>query len=1061
MKFIKKRDGNVVAFDTEKIVKAVNKAFKAGKKIDACEGLAEKITDQVVKAIERDCGDKKVPTVEMVQDYVERILMKNDLLEVAKSYILYRDLRAKSRATKNVIVDIEKTINEYLSRQDWRVNANANQGYSLGGLILNTSGKVTANYWLSHIYPEEVAEAHRSGDFHIHDLDMLSGYCAGWSLRKLLKEGFNGVPNKVDCDPPRNLSAAIGQMVNFLGTLQNEWAGAQAFSSFDTYLAPYVRKIEEKIEAELEEVEKKLIEETLKQTNFENENAEMRAKTLNVMSDNDKRKYIEKKTCDEVKQCMQMFVFNLNVPSRWGTQCVDEETECLTENGWKRHDHIKDDERILTFNYKNNTYEYLKPLKITAYDFDGKMYVLKNRTQEQWITPKHKVVRKKFNSKETYVLEEIEKVVNLKTPVIIPNSWETDSKKEIDDNLVRLLAWVVAEGNFDRSENRVRISLFQSTKNKKNIEEMKDIFKKLNITYQTLEKESGFNKDNKKCYRFRLNKEGSETVLKWCSKKKVPDIIKTLSLRQIQLFLHTYVKGDGHKESSGRMRIYTADKENLNRLQELCVLAGYGSTIAQRENGVYVLNIIRNKETHIESIVQKKYKGKVWCPTTRNGTFVARRNGKTFITGNTPFTNITLDWTCPEDMKNESAEIGGEIQPYSYGDCQKEMDIINKVFIEVMMKGDAKGRVFTFPIPTYNITKEFNWDDPNCELLFEMTAKYGMPYFQNFINSELKPNMVRSMCCRLQLDVRELLMRGNGLFGSAEMTGSIGVVTINAARLGYLYKGDMASLTEKLGYLMDLAKESLEIKRKIIQQNMDAGLFPYTKRYLGNLNNHFSTIGINGVNECIRNFTGDECKISDTKGMEIAKQILDCMRERLKNYQEETGHLYNLEATPAEGTTYRFAKEDQKRFSDILQAGWKTAPYYTNSSQLPVDHTVDAFEALTLQDPLQTKYTGGTVLHLYMGERISNATACKKLVKKTLENFKLPYITITPTFSICPKHGYLRGEHEYCPICDEEIGYREAEGVESEGKKLLLNAYGNFVENKMVKSQSKEHFAGI
>lgn len=713
MKFIKKRDGNVVAFDAEKIIKAVNKALKACKKIDAYDGLAEKITNQVVESIERDCGDKKVPTVEMVQDYVERILMKSDLLEVAKSYILYRDLRAKSRATKNVIVDIEKTINEYLSRQDWRVNANANQGYSLGGLILNTSGKVTANYWLSHIYPEEVAEAHRSGDFHIHDLDMLSGYCAGWSLRKLLTEGFNGVPNKVDCDAPRNLSAAIGQMVNFLGTLQNEWAGAQAFSSFDTYLAPYVRKIKEKIEAELNEIETKWIE----QKGHENDK---------IFSDNDKKKFVEKKTCDEVKQCMQMFVFNLNVPSRWGTQ--------------------------------------------------------------------------------------------------------------------------------------------------------------------------------------------------------------------------------------------------------------------------------------------------------------------------TPFTNITLDWTCPEDIKNEPAEIGGEIQSYTYGDCQKEMDIINKVFIEVMMKGDAKGRVFTFPIPTYNITKEFNWDDPNCELLFEMTAKYGMPYFQNFINSELKPNMVRSMCCRLQLDVRELLMRGNGLFGSAEMTGSIGVVTINAARLGYLYKDDMASLTEKLGYLMDLAKESLEIKRKIIQKNMDAGLFPYTKRYLGNLNNHFSTIGINGVNECVRNFTGDACKISDTRGIEIAKQLLDFMRERLKSYQEETGHLYNLEATPAEGTTYRFAKEDQKRFPDILQAGWKSAPYYTNSSQLPVDYTTDAFEALALQDPLQTKYTGGTVLHLYMGERISNALSCKKLVKKTLENFRLPYITITPTFSICPKHGYLRGEHEYCPICDEEIGYMEEAAVENEEKKLLMNA---------------------
>ncbi|MBI5754660.1 ribonucleoside triphosphate reductase [Candidatus Peregrinibacteria bacterium] len=688
MEYIRKRDGKIVSFDAAKIIKAVQKASRSCGKEDTL--LAQRITDQVETVLEVIFKNGTVPTVENVQDLVEKILIKNNEVEVAKAYILYRDQRAKMRATKNVLVDVEKTVNEYLSKQDWRVNANSNQGYSLGGLILNTSGKVTANYWLSHIYAREIGEAHRNGDFHIHDLDMFSGYCAGWSLRKLLEEGFGGVPNKVDCNAPRNLSACIGQMVNFLGTLQNEWAGAQAFSSFDTYLAPYVRKIKEEMAQDLKN-------------------------TKSAMKDAEREKFIEEKTCEQVKQAMQQFVFNLNVPSRWGTQ--------------------------------------------------------------------------------------------------------------------------------------------------------------------------------------------------------------------------------------------------------------------------------------------------------------------------TPFTNITLDWVCPEDLKNEPAKIGSEKKNYTYGDCQKEMDMINKAFIEIMMKGDSKGRVFTFPIPTYNITKDFDWDHPNCEDLFEMTAKYGMPYFQNFINSELKPNMIRSMCCRLQLDLRELLMRGNGLFGSAEMTGSVGVVTINAARLGYLHKGDLESLKKQLAYLMDLAKESLELKRKVVQQNIDNGLLPYTKRYLGTLGNHFSTIGINGLNECIRNFTSDIDNIASETGISFAENILDFMREKLKNYQEETGNLYNLEATPAEGTTYRFAKEDQKRYPDILQAGTPDAPYYTNSSQLPVNFTVDAFEALTYQDRLQKKYTGGTVLHLYMGERITNAESCKKLVKRALSHFRLPYITITPTFSICPKHGYLTGEHPYCPKCDEEIGYRHPEVV--------------------------------
>lgn len=386
----------------------------------------------------------------------------------------------------------------------------------------------------------------------------------------------------------------------------------------------------------------------------------------------------------------------------------------------------------------------------------------------------------------------------------------------------------------------------------------------------------------------------------------------------------------------------------------------------------------------------------------------------------TPFTNFTFDWVCPEDLRDKHPIIAGVEQPFTYGDLKEEMHMINKAYMTVMMKGDIKGRPFTFPIPTYNMTPDFPWEDDNTELLFEMTAKYGLPYFQNFINSVLKPGQIRSMCCRLQLDLRELLARGNGLFGSAEQTGSIGVITFNCARLGYVYKGDEAGLFARVDELMNIARTSLEIKRKVIQRLIDNGLFPFTKRYLGTLRNHFSTIGVNGINEMIRNFTNDEHNIADQWGQDFAVKFLDYIRAKMVKIQEETGHMYNLEATPAESATYRFAREDKKRFKGIIQAGTEENPYYTNSSQLPVGFTDDPFEALDLQSTLQTKYTGGTVLHLYMGQRISSAKVCRDIVRKVLTNYRLPYVTITPTFSVCPKHGYISGEHKFCPICDEE-----------------------------------------
>lgn len=653
IKNVTKRDGTLAPFDSTKIYNAISKAGTNTKEFGEEESWL--LTAQVLKVLKHKFSES-LPSIEQIQDVVEQVLISANYFTTAKAYILYRDQRNRTRQDKKVVVDVESSINEYLEKLDWRINENANQGYSNGGLILNVSGKVTANYWLSHVYPANIGEAHRNGDIHIHDLSMLAAYCAGWSLKNLLHEGFNGVPGKAEAGPAKHLSAAVGQMVNFMGTLQNEWAGAQAFSSVDTYLAPYVRK--------------------------------------------------DKLTYKQVYQSMQELIYNLNVPSRWGSQ--------------------------------------------------------------------------------------------------------------------------------------------------------------------------------------------------------------------------------------------------------------------------------------------------------------------------TPFTNFTFDWVCPDDLRDKHPLIAGVEQDFTYGDLKEEMHMINKAYIEVMMKGDIKGRPFTFPIPTYNMTPDFPWEDENTELLFEMTAKYGLPYFQNFINSVLKPGQIRSMCCRLQLDLRELLARGNGLFGSAEQTGSIGVVTFNCARLGYVYKGNEAGLYARLDELLELSKTSLEIKRKLIQRLIDGGLFPYTKRYLGTLRNHFSTIGVNGINEMIRNFTNDEHDIADEWGQNFAIKFLDYIREKLIKIQEETGHMYNLEATPAEGATTRFAREDKKRFVDIIQAGTKENPFYTNSSQLPVGYTDDPFEALDLQSTLQTKYTGGTVLHLYMGQRISSAKVCRDIVKRVLTNYRLPYITITPTFSICPKHGYISGEHKYCPICDEE-----------------------------------------
>ena len=652
---VKKRDGEVAEFSLNKITEAIKKAFKAtGKEYnnEILELLSLRVTADFQNKMEGD-----MIGVEQIQDSVEHVLEQTGYTEVAKAYILYRKQREKIRNMKNTILDYKDVVNGYVKVEDWRVKENSTVTYSVGGLILSNSGAVTANYWLSEIYDKEIADAHRNADIHLHDLSMLTGYCAGWSLKQLLLEGLGGIPGKITSSPAKHLSVLCNQMVNFLGIMQNEWAGAQAFSSFDTYLAPFVK--------------------------------------------------VDHLTYPEVKKCIESFVYGVNTPSRWGTQA--------------------------------------------------------------------------------------------------------------------------------------------------------------------------------------------------------------------------------------------------------------------------------------------------------------------------PFSNITLDWTVPEDMAEMNAIVGGKEMDFKYKDCKKEMDMVNKAFIETMIEGDANGRGFQYPIPTYSITRDFDWSDTeNNRLLFEMTAKYGTPYFSNYINSDMQPSDVRSMCCRLRLDLRELRKKTGGYFGSGESTGSIGVVTINIPRIAYLSKNEK-EFYERLDHMMDISARSLKVKREVITKLLDGGLYPYTKRYLGSFENHFSTIGLVGMNEAGLNARWIGKDMTHPETQEFTKQVLNHMRERLSDYQVQYGDLYNLEATPAESTAYRLAKHDVARYPDIKTAsGDCGTPYYTNSSHLPVGYTADVFDALDIQDELQTLYTSGTVFHAFLGEKLPDWKSAAKLVRAIADNYKLPYYTISPTYSICKEHGYLTGEHFTCPVCGKE-----------------------------------------
>ena len=647
-----KRDGRIVDFEISKIANAMKKAF------DATEtNYNQSVIDFLAVMVTADFQPKitdELIHIEDIQDSVESVLSRGGYENVAKAYILYRKQHENLRAVSDTVLDYKKTVDNYLKINDWRVKENSTVTYSVGGLILSNSGAITANYWLSEVYDEEIANAHRNGDLHLHDLSMLTGYCAGWSLKQLIQQGL-GIPGKINSTPASHLSTLCNQMVNFLGIMQNEWAGAQAFSSFDTYLAPFVR--------------------------------------------------VDKLSQKEVKQCIQSFIFGVNTPSRWGTQA--------------------------------------------------------------------------------------------------------------------------------------------------------------------------------------------------------------------------------------------------------------------------------------------------------------------------PFSNITLDWTVPADLRDLPAIVGGKEQDFTYGDCQKEMDMVNKAFIEIMTEGDANGRGFQYPIPTYSITKDFDWSETeNNRLLFEMTAKYGTPYFSNYINSDMEPSDVRSMCCRLRLDLRELRKKSGGFFGSGESTGSVGVVTINMPRIAYLSKTE-DEFYQRLDHMMDIAARSLKTKRTVITKLLDAGLYPYTKYYLGTFENHFSTIGLVGMNEACLNARWLHKDLTDPEAQEFTKAVLNHMRERLSDYQEKYGDLYNLEATPAESTSYRLAKHDRNRYPEIITANMNGTPYYTNSSHLPVGYTEDIFSALDIQDDLQTLYTSGTVFHAFLGEKLPDWQAAASLVRKIAENYKLPYYTLSPTYSVCKNHGYLSGEQFTCPHCGE------------------------------------------
>ncbi len=976
-KSVKKRSGEIVDFDLEKIRLAAYKALTSSGQGDGI--ISARVAKRVGELVDMRFKKEEIPNVEQIQDTVEEVLILEGLVEAAKAFILYREKRREIRETVAEFDESTEIIDKYLKELDWQIKENANMTYSLQGLNQYTVSRIAKKYWLNRVYPENIRKVAEEEDIHIHDLDSLSTYCCGWDLQDLLVRGFGGVPSKIESKPPKHLRTALGQVVNFFFTLQGESAGAQAMSSFDTLLAPFIR--------------------------------------------------YDNLSYNQVKQSIQEFLFNCMVPTRVGFQCLSEDTEILTKDGWKGYSEVKKGNIIKTFNIEKGIIEEKKVKHVFNREYSGKMYRILNRIQDQLISPGHRMVRKKFNSEE-YVLEEVEDVVKLKSPQAIPIAANNNNQDiKLTNEEIRLVAWIVSEGSMEVKGNWRRIMIYQSKeKNREKYEEILALLDLLGLEYSL---QNGTKSLGDVVVQIRFNAENSNRILGLFdgreSVKAIPNKFLEMSQRQSQVFLETYIKGDGHENS----KITVSDEKILEDLQRIIVNAGYGFTTAQRESSgvgkklLYILRIIRHQETYIREIKEVHYNGVIWSVNTDNETVIAKRKGKVFITGNTPFINLSLDVKTPKFLENQPVIIGGKAQDKNYGDFQPEMDVLNRALYEVIMEGDSKGRPFTFPIPTISITKDFDWDNPSLEPMWEATAKYGINYFSNFVQSDMNPEDFRSMCCRLRLSNKELIRRGGGLFGSQPLTGSIGVVTINMPRIGYTSK-TRKEFFERLSYLMDVSRDSLEIKRKALDDLIEKGLYPYTRHYLDSVKkmrgsyfgNHFSTIGLLGMNEAILNFMGED--ISSKRGKAFALEVLNFMRDRLIEYQESTGNLYNLEATPAEGTSFRQAKSDREKYPDIITAGTKKVPYYTNSTHLPVNYTDDVFEALDHQDKLQCAYTGGTVLHLFAGEKMNDTASVKKLIKTIFEKYHLPYVTFTPTFSICPSHGYIAGEHFTCPKCTIE-----------------------------------------
>lgn len=1161
---IRKRDESIVPFEMQKINDAVKRAFESCGR-SYIDSIIDTICIRSLAKAEKTIKEN-VLSVENIRESIEATLVSYGYDDVAKAYKLYKqhDI-GKTKTT----IDYKKIVENYIKSEDWRVKENASIDYSLGGLILGNSGAITANYWLSEIYDDEIAEAHRNCDIHLHDLSMLSGYCAGWSLKTLIKEGFGGVPKRNSSKPARHLSTICGQMVNFLGTLSLEWSGAQAFNSVDTLLAPFVKV--------------------------------------------DNLSYLE------VKQCIQSLVHSMNIGSRWG--CVPEDTEVLTVTGFKKYNELNVGDLIYTWH--DGKLEINDVKHVLVKEYSGKLQSYIGIGYEQTVTPEHHVLCKNFNNDE-FILRDSKDIFDAETPYSLPVKFKSSAleSSNLTDAQIQFAAIVYADGTLDfRNGNIHTVKIFKSDNMSVN-DLIKICADELGLEYSVESCKSGFS-EYLNTYTF-YGDSARYIVELVGNKTKIHERFLNMSSDQSNIFLDTWLKFNNDSE---KYMIQYDNDDIRDALQHIALRSGCCTYLVSYSNETNKKPINYISIKCVDTIcpterTETEYSGIVWCPSVENGTAVFRRNGKVFISGQSQpvFSNFTFDWTVPNDLAELNCVVGGKELDFRYKDCKREMDMINKAFLEVMIEGDADGRSFSYPIPTYSITKDFDWDEEsiNNKLLFEMTAKYGIPYFSNYINSDLDPSSIRSMCpmhkdtyvtvrvnkvimsdriehiyemfgenlidvltpngwrkgkpikvdnqktykitmknglsvslgenhlqptkdngtlltkdlkvgmsipyvdkqhldvflvtddikkikikyseiesieqieyndilycfeiddenhlfilcngivthnCRLRLDLRELRRKNGGYFGSGDNTGSIQVCTINLPRLAY--KSDTREqFFNGLEHLMNICARATDIKRKAITKYLEQGLYPYTKRYLKSFDDHFSTIGVIGMNECCINASWIDGDISSKNGYEFAKEVLDFILSKLPDYQEKYNCLFNLEASPAEGVTYRFASHDKKDFPNIVTAGDITggSPYYTNSSHLPVGYTDDIFEALDHQDELQAKYTSGTVFHAFLGERLPNWKSAMLLTKKIAENYRLPYFTFSPTYSICKNHGYLVGEQWKCPHCGEATevysritGYYRAVQNFNDGKRQEFEDRKEYVfDSNVIENVTKE-----